>query len=605
MIDPSIIVRTIELCVKLIQSLKSVDQNVHNLVSEVESLRKLLLSIQTTFEDPSLQHAISSSPAAKKHWEDTQGMLEEFTVCLEAFKRQVEDVTRKDSGIFRRPAQAMKLAINGGELDGFRQNLNRCQVGLNTSLILANMYHPLYELQKLTLPYSCFDLNLGNRLESKIDLGNRLEIDIVSKIDNLGNRLENDIMSKIDNLGNQLNDLQAGIRQFKAANQRMTKGSDGPKTDINSRYLQSAQHFCEKAIDEVSRLTECFSEVPDVDRRASIFLTPLTDPNPRVLDWLQEPDNSSNTSDSYVEHAIASEEETSAADYSPSHLDDDAIHEASDSDVEPDMIERWQKQGRRKLDESQYLQASSYLEKALERAEAIHGKTICFEGRDGLLDLLAKSYCHQGRFGEVEEILNKYSEDYDGKVNTLYMLLAAQCDMDQWEDAERLLLKYTNSQFRDRLISKLAEYCYEKSQFFIVYNILLSYGSFEGREKILKWLTTAFIEKGEFERAKTLLLEYLKNKAQDDPQSLDASHKLAELYLTTKEFDMAAKYGKKALDGRKKVFGKRNKQFIECIHLLIKIYITKGDMIEADGYIGLLEGTNYTWSNQEKGIKFS
>ena len=168
------------------------------------------------------------------------------------------------------------------------------------------------------------------------------------------------------------------------------------------------------------------------------------------------------------------------------HLLDETASEASDSDLEADIIEHWQKKGRLKLSQRQYFEAASYLEKALERARAKHGRDINFEGRDGTLELLATAYCHQGKLNEVEEILSKYSEQYEGKLKILDMLVSAHCKRNQWEQAEKLVLKHTDAQMRDQRLGALAVRCSRASQWTVAKNILLKQTSFEGRDKILK-----------------------------------------------------------------------------------------------------------------------
>ena len=97
-----------------------------------------------------------------------------------------------------------------------------------------------------------------------------------------------------------------------------------------------------------------------------------------------------------------------------------------------------------------------------------------------------------------------------------------------------------------------------------------------------------------------LLVEHLKDKTQEDVEYLESMHMLADLSLRTGDLDSALTFGKRALEGRKKALGRRHELFFESVVLLVKIYIAKGDVIEADGYTVLLP-SSYEYSFELQG----
>ena len=265
--------------------------------------------------------------------------------------------------------------------------------------------------------------------------------------------------------------------------------------------------------------------------------------------------------------------------------------EESDSDLEAEIIGYLQKKGRQKLNEGQYSEAASYLEKALERAEVKQDDKVHFEDRDDMMELLAIAYCHQGKLKDAEERLSKLSEQYDGKPRILDMLISAYCERCQWEQAEELILKHADVQTRDQRLVGLALRSSKESQWNIARDILLKHPNFEGRDKTLKLVASACYQKGELKMAEYLLLEYLKGNMGQDVQCLDSLQMLADLYLRMGELELAMAFGKRALQGWKKTLGRRHKLFFESVLLIVETYIAKGEIIEADGYAALLSSS--------------
>jgi hypothetical protein len=259
--------------------------------------------------------------------------------------------------------------------------------------------------------------------------------------------------------------------------------------------------------------------------------------------------------------------------------------EESDSDMEPEFIEHWQKKGRQKLQDGKYSEAVSYLEKALNRAEFKHGN-VHFEGRDGTVELLGIAYCRQGELKDAEECLCKLSDTYEGKLRVLDGLVQAHCERGDWQQAEVLVLTHTrDAPERDVRLRRLAERSVE-TEAYNVCDFLFKHSSFQARDQTLMYVATKCYEKGRLGEAETLLLEHIKDKPERGV--LVSLQMLAELYFVKGQLESAAAFGKRVLKGRRKTVGRENKLFYESVIFLIKVCVAKGEMVDADGYSVLL-----------------
>lgn len=385
-------------------------------------------------------------------------------------------------------------------------------------------------------------------------------------------------MSKIDVIYSRLEDMNSNIQNFDLLLRRNIRSL--PVEQRNETYARDVSNL-EGCRESVKKLTSAASSVVDSlsehrsvlegSQTGSVMGVPLTDQKTHsIKNWIfgQIPTIHETENEDLDDHGNATvvsasqtdptvDSFTFSATSKPDTLDTqyarteflDETGEGSDSDIEADMIADLQKKGGQKLSQSQYYEAASYLEKALDRAEAKHGPDIDSEARDGTLEMLAKAYFHQGKLNKVEEILSKYSGQYDGKLKTLNMLVPAYCERNQWEQAEKLISKHMGGT-KEQGLGWLAAHCVKESQWSVAKNILVKHINFEGRDKILKLVASECLEKGELDVAETFLLEYL-DKTHDDVQYLESLHILGGLYLRKGELESAVIYGKKALEGRK------------------------------------------------------
>lgn len=390
----------------------------------------------------------------------------------------------------------------------------------------------------------------------------------------VGTRIE----SKVDALTAQVGVMFSSFQQFHNLSRRDRKDSmlnlenEACHRASLEGCRRSAKKLLSMASSVVGALTDASSVVVEESHPGSEFELLFTDQQRRLVQkWLFEP--AIDEFEDNEDEAALPLTEISA--------------EGSDSDLEAELIEHWQKKGTQKLSEGQYSEAVPYLERALQRAELKHGEKGHFEGRDGTLELLAIAYCHQGRLKDAEDRLSQFSEKYEGKIKVLDVLLSAHCERGQWDQAEELVLKHTDIQ-RDESLQRVALRSCRESKWNIAGDILRKHRRFEGRDEIVKLVAHENCQKGQWEVAERFLLEHVEAKAERDIQCLESLHMLAELYLRRRDLELATRFGKRALESRGKALGRVHNLFLDTVLLLVEIYIAKGEILEADGYTALL-----------------
>lgn len=65
-------------------------------------------------------------------------------------------------------------------------------------------------------------------------------------------------------------------------------------------------------------------------------------------------------------------------------------------------------------------------------------------------------------------------------------------------------------------------------------------------------------------------------------------HTLAEIKLALEKLNEAEEWALEAMRGRKSLFGKQHTVFFQSINLLAAIYDAKDELVEVEGYRGLL-----------------
>jgi tetratricopeptide (TPR) repeat protein len=370
------------------------------------------------------------------------------------------------------------------------------------------------------------------------------------------------IESKVDDLTARMEVMASSFQQFDNFLRRDSEGSlrDGEnETSRHRANLEGCRHSAKKILSMALSVVSALTEASSVDRPVSELGIVFTDQQRCLVhQWLEPIDEFGDDEDEAppkIPSVVTGESTADSGIFISKRVDDT---DDSESDLEAELIEHWQKKGTQKLSEGKYSEAVPYLERALERAELKHGDGGLFEGRDGALELLAIAYCRQGRLKDMEDILAQFSEKCESKTKVLEVLLSAHCEQGQWDQAEELVLKHTDIQ-KDNSLQQLALRSCKESKWIIAKDILLKHKSFEGRHEIVTLVSLEHCRKLQWDEAEKLLLEHVEGKTEQDcSQSL---HMLAELYLWRRNLDLAARFGKRALQGREKSLGKVHKLF--------------------------------------------
>jgi tetratricopeptide (TPR) repeat protein len=101
-------------------------------------------------------------------------------------------------------------------------------------------------------------------------------------------------------------------------------------------------------------------------------------------------------------------------------------------------------------------------------------------------------------------------------------------------------------------------------------------------------LATSLCYQEKWTEAEKLVTSLGWTKAQNDVDPFHVLHALALTYLQKNNFNLAIKYCKQAVNGKRKILGKEDDSLFESIALLSCISDAKGDPAEAEGYRSLL-----------------
>jgi hypothetical protein len=185
-------------------------------------------------------------------------------------------------------------------------------------------------------------------------------------------------------------------------------------------------------------------------------------------------------------------------------------------------------------------------------------------GRDADLKELLIEFCQQRRWIDVKKILEK---KFEGRDQTVEALGIACCHKGEPAGAEKLLEE-----------------------------------NFDGKEKVIRTLSFYYFQSRALTKAEKILMDLCTNVDEPSVTSFGAMHTLAEVKLGLQKFNEAEEWALKAMRGRKSVFGMQHVLFYQSVNLLAVVYEAKDELVEAEGYRGLLppefEGTYFLWPSE-------
>jgi hypothetical protein len=153
MLEPlSIVVASaglVDTCVKLtghIYTFVNKNQNIDTATSvlgiEIDSLSRVLRSITTSFNDPTLAATALKSQTGHEaqHWENVRRSMDDCKVTLAELERILVKVNKTDGGFLRRPKKVMKLAMKEQNIALFKQQIAAYRQTMQLSLQLITVY---------------------------------------------------------------------------------------------------------------------------------------------------------------------------------------------------------------------------------------------------------------------------------------------------------------------------------------------------------------------------------------------------------------------------------------------------------------------------------
>ena len=127
-----------------IHETKRIDETLRGFYDELEGLKRVLLAITTTLNDPSLKLAeISPGQYGNKDmWEAIHGSLEDCRIYLEKLNEELSSISagRKTGGNFFKQAwRTFELRLSKEDISGIRSHIHSHQISLNTMLQMLNV----------------------------------------------------------------------------------------------------------------------------------------------------------------------------------------------------------------------------------------------------------------------------------------------------------------------------------------------------------------------------------------------------------------------------------------------------------------------------------
>jgi tetratricopeptide (TPR) repeat protein len=115
------------------------------------------------------------------------------------------------------------------------------------------------------------------------------------------------------------------------------------------------------------------------------------------------------------------------------------------------------------------------------------------------------------------------------------------------------------------------------------------YGTqFEGKDEVLDLLATSCYRQKKWTEAEGYLLALLHGRREADMSALETVHMLAEVYLLMEKMDLAERFGRRAVQGKVKRYGRRHAMTYQSIFLLARICESQGNTVEARAYYAIL-----------------
>ena len=127
-----------------VQEVRKVDENLQSFSHEVDGLRRLLISITTSLNDPNLGLAevANDHNANRDMWEAIFGGVEDCHNYLQKLCEEIMPLQASEQAksVFSKAVRALKLQLNKDDINKIRDQIQVHQMGLNTALQMLNVY---------------------------------------------------------------------------------------------------------------------------------------------------------------------------------------------------------------------------------------------------------------------------------------------------------------------------------------------------------------------------------------------------------------------------------------------------------------------------------
>ena len=371
-----------------IHEAKRVDDTLTGFADEINGLKRVLLAISTTLNDPQLRLAeISPGQYGNKDmWEAIHGSLADCHTYLEKLSTELANISRKkgQGGLFRQAWRTFELRLSKDDIAGIRSHVHSHHISLNTMLQMLSVY------------VTC-------RLPMQMQSG---------------------LAVQIDTLGGMLSKMQAMIDQQPSTPQALV-----PPEEIVVEQFWNDEQGSRKKLKEVgekvrsnaSLISAARSTVWGGSERNSVYSTTGSELGEQlsyaaqhnIETWLTQPklaaitesDSSSEGSTSAPNESIFSKQSGSAPTTNTKISEIEELDSDGEGRLEFEILQKLLAKGKRLYDNGKYPEAETTLRRSLKRSTSLSPSLRSLLDLKSPKLLLARSCFSQQKFDEAQSLL--------------------------------------------------------------------------------------------------------------------------------------------------------------------------------------------------------
>ena len=296
---------------EFVNEIRKVDENLQPFSHEVDGLRRLLISITTSLNDPNvgLAELYNDQNANKDMWEAIFGGVEDCHNYLQRLCAEIMPLREPEQGksVFSKAIRALKLQLSRDDINKIRDQIQVHQMGLNTALQMLNVYICM------RLPMKMQE-SLGSKINGLGDRIAQLQISIEQRPENTEAREDQSVGDKLGSSSSASSMLLKEAAEKLRSNASVVFAARSTQWGGSERYSVMGEPLSSAGRNEIERwISLRRSETIKQDQERSETETPtITEPsvfsrNTQVItsSEVTEPDNLESDSEGEIDFELS------------------------------------------------------------------------------------------------------------------------------------------------------------------------------------------------------------------------------------------------------------------------------------------------------------